>query len=973
MKCTSTIPSVESSPSNRARFAVLFSSLLAVATLFHQEAAHADLGATHDSLISEFASFNTPGVVDGRVEAIAIDGDTVYVGGTFTQIHNPLDEGNIINQPYLFAYSKSTGDIIESFDPQLNNSVLALETTGDPEGGVFAGGVFGNLNGLFANGRFAKIGINGDRVAGFSARVDATVTSMVRLNDTLYIGGNFSNINSTPIERLAALDTTTGAVSPNLNLDFGGLITTTRVDASAARQGVDDMDITTDGQVLVIVGNFTSINGISRTRLALLELDGQARVSDWNTDVFDVQCPASIFPQYIRAIDISPDDSYLLTGTTGYRIADNPACDTIGRFEITDLTNTDVQPTWVNYTGGDSVYEVVATDHAVYTGGHFRWLNNDDGINGRSAVPGSTPRAGLAALDPLNGLTLLNWQSDRNPRGRGTFALIAEPEGLYIGDDTDFLNGTEHRKLKFLPLSSNILSRPTAPTLPTGIVTPNGDNLDGIDFDGTTLGTQATLNNANWSDVRGGVFVGGRLFHADSLGRMWSSVLANGVFQNRTEVDLFGMTDTQWNIDQIGGMFFDYEQGRIYYTIQNDSQLYYRAFTPASPYFGNYRYVADDQGDIAWGDVRGMDVVDGNLYFVRTDNNLYRANILGAAVTTGTTTLVSGPGIDGRSWNSGLFAFLSDGMDVNESVAQFEFESSGSSTVNRFQRFTFPVVAGEETQLRLQWDDPTADLALFVRDANNLAVASEVTAAGSPKWLTVPAGVGGTYTASVLIREGSTPFNLRVNPTEAPPAPLADFEFASSGTATTGSWQVFSFDVNAGDLVEGDVIWNDPSADVRIFLRDENGTPITNDTDGGLPAMVSAVAETSGTWSIGVRIISGNIDYDVLVNTTAGFTPPDPLADFEFSSSGSNTSGSWQVFRFDVTAGETVDGQVTWDDTNADVRIFLRDENGSPIANDTDGGLPAMVSAVAASSGRWSIAVRIVSGTVNYDVLVNTN
>jgi len=955
------------------RFAVLSSSLLAAATFSHHENVYADIGATHESLVSEYASFNTPGVVDGRVEAIAIDGDTVYVGGTFTQIHNPLDEGGIINQPYLFAYSKSTGDIIQSFDPQLNNSVQALETTGDPAGGVFAGGIFGNLNGEFSRGRFAKIDINGDRVVGFGARVDAAVTSMVRLNDTLYIGGNFGNISSTAVERLAAINTTTGAVSPNLNLDFGGLLTTSTIDASEAVQGVDDIDITSDGQIMVITGNFETIDGISRPRLALIELAGQASVSNWNTDVFDIQCPARLFPQYIRGIDISPDNNYLITGTTGYRISGNPACDTIVRFEIDDLTNASVQPTWVNYTGGDSVYDVVATDHAIYAGGHFRWLNNSDGINGNSAVPGSVARAGLAALDPLNGLTILDWQADRNPRGLGTFALISEEEGLYIGDDTDFLNGTEHRKLKFLPVSSNVISRPDAPSLPTSIITPNGDDLDGINFDGSTFGTQAQLNDSGWSDTRGGVFVGGRLFHADSQGRMWTSVFTDGEFQARTQVNLFGLTDSQWNIDQIGGMFFDYEQGRIYYTLRNDSRLFWRAFTPASPYFGNERYVADDLGDIPWGDVSGMDVVDGYLYFGRTDANLYRAQIQGTSIVSGTTEAISGPGIDGRNWNNDLLAFLSDGMLVDEDNAEFEFESSGSDSIRRFQRFEFPVAAGEEVILRLQWDDPGADLALFVRDANDQPVALDNSDAGSPKWLTVPAGVGGTYTASVLIREGSTPYTLQVNPIEAPPEPRADFDFTSSGSDTEGRWQVFQFDVNAGELIEGEVSWDDPTADVRIFLRDENGTPIVNDTDGGLPAMVSAIAESSGTWSIGVRIASGTVNYDVLVNTTTDFTPPEPRADFDFTSSGSDTVGSWQVFRFDVNAGELVEGEVSWDDPTADVRIFLRDENGTPIVNDTDGGLPAMVSAIAGSSGTWSIAVRIVSGTVDYDVLVNTN
>ena len=846
------------------KFAVLFSSLLAAATFSHHENAYADIGATHDALISEFASFNTPGIVDGRVEAITIDGDTVYVGGTFTQIHNPLDEDNIIDQPYLFAYSKSSGDIIESFDPQLNNSVLALENTGDAAGGVFAGGIFGNLNGQTSRGRFAKIDINGDRVSGFSARVDAAVKVIVRLNDTVYIGGNFGEISSTPIERLAALDTTTGAVSPNLNLDFGGLLFNTTITADEAVQGVDDIDITSDGRVMVIIGNFETIDGFSRPRLALLELDGQARVSDWNSNVFDTTCPARKFPVYVQGIDISPDDTYLITGSTGFRIVGDPACDTIARYDITDLTNTDVQPTWVNFTGGDSVFEVVTTGHTIYAGGHFRWLNNDGAASSR--LPGAVERRGFAAIDPLNGLTYLNWRADRNPRGVGVFTMISEPEGLYFGDDTDFMNGSEHRKLKFLPVSSNIISRPEPASLPTSIITPDGDNLSGINYNGSTFGTQGTLNNGSWSDARGGVFVGGRLFHADSQSRVWVSDFVDGTFQNRTEVEMFDLTDSQWNRDQIGGMFFDYDQGRLYYTIRNNSQLFWRAFTPASPYFGKDRFVADVQSDIAWGDIRGMDVVDGNLYFARTNNTLYRAQINGDAVVNGTTTAISGPGIDGRSWDNDLLAFLSEEVTDNQGGGEIEFESSGSDQVNRFQRFEFPVTAGEETILRLQWDDPTANLRLFVRDANNELVARDTSDASSPIFLTVPAGVGGTYTASVLIRDGSTPFTLQVNPSTAPPPPLADFVFNSSGTNTNGRWQVFRFDVTAGEQVVADVTWDDPTADVRVFLRDESNSAIVRDTNG-LPVSLSTAAATSGQWSIAVLVRSGSVNYQVLVDT----------------------------------------------------------------------------------------------------------
>jgi len=76
-------------------------------------------------------------------------------------------------------------------------------------------------------------------------------------------------------------------VLPNRNLDFDGVISTPR---TTGVQGVDDIDITSDGRLMVIFGNFSIIDGISRPRLALLELDGQARVSTWNTDIYDPQC-----------------------------------------------------------------------------------------------------------------------------------------------------------------------------------------------------------------------------------------------------------------------------------------------------------------------------------------------------------------------------------------------------------------------------------------------------------------------------------------------------------------------------------------------------------------------------------------------------------------------------------------------------------------------------------------------------------
>lgn len=65
-----------------------------------------------------------------------------------------------------------------------------------------------------------------------------------------------------------------------------------------------------------MAGNFVNVDSRYRPRLVLLEMNGQARVSNWNTDVFHVDCPGGVTAQYIKGIDIAPDNTYFLTATT---------------------------------------------------------------------------------------------------------------------------------------------------------------------------------------------------------------------------------------------------------------------------------------------------------------------------------------------------------------------------------------------------------------------------------------------------------------------------------------------------------------------------------------------------------------------------------------------------------------------------------------------------------------------------------
>lgn len=928
--CTSLTSSAFPRTIRRASLASLMVAVCLIAVCKH---AVADIGATHSGLVSEFASFNTPGVVDGRVEAIAVDGDTVYVGGNFTQIQEPLG-GDVIDQPYLFAYSKASGSIIRNFDPVLNNRVLALETTGEGNG-VFAAGTFGVLNGEAGRRGLVKIDSNGDRVRGFGARPNKMVQTLVRLDNTLYVGGLFDKISGVAVENLAAVDTVTGALSPYLNLDFDGPIPSQTREST---QSVDDIDITSDGRLLVVAGNFTGIDGLSRTRLAAIALQGQARVSNWNTDVFTAQCPSTRALQYVYGIDISPDDTYLVVGTSGHIIRDNPACDGITRFELTDLNDADVQPTWANFAT-DSVYDVVSTGHAVYTGGHFRLLNNSVSMNGGIQGPGAILRRGLAALDPRNGLTLQKWRSDRSPRGRGTFALISEEEGLYIGDDTDSLNGTEHPKLKFLPITTNTITRHEAPSLPSSLLTLDNNMLNSVSYDGTSF-SEATALSTNWANAQAGMVVGGQFFHADNNGTLWVSAKSNSSLGTPTEVDMRGLTSEQWQLASLGGMFFDPEFGRVYYTKQGSTQLFYRYFTPDGVFFGEKEYIAEQQGDIAWGSVSGMDVIDGHLYFGLTDGNLYRAQINGAAVVPGTALSISGPAIDGLRWDNNLLAFYDGSFEPPTTGEEFRFGSSGTETDGRWQVFNFTVNAGELVSADVTWNDPNADVRVFLRDQDRQLVVRDTN--GLPAQLSTIAETGGRWSIAVQIRSGAVDYNIVVT-TSSEFEPRPDIEFVSSGSATEGAWQVFKFNVEPGEQVDAEVVWDDPLADVKLYLRDENNTQIDRNTQSIGSGTLSALAANGGRWSVAVRIASGSINFTIAINIQPG-------ADAD----GDGVSDLTDAFPNDAT--ESVDSDRDGIGDNADGSPF-----GEPVLL-SDGNIALGRPASQSSTVSGGVASRAVDG-----------
>jgi hypothetical protein len=94
------------------------------------------------------------------------------------------------------------------------------------------------------------------------------------------------------------------------------------------------------------------------------------------------------------------------------------------------------------------VHSVIVTGAAVYVQGHFRWLNNPQGVD--SAGPGAVNRRGIGAIDPVTGLALA-W-NPAEPARQGGQDLLATTSGLWAMSDTLRFNNKYHRGIAFVPL-----------------------------------------------------------------------------------------------------------------------------------------------------------------------------------------------------------------------------------------------------------------------------------------------------------------------------------------------------------------------------------------------------------------------------------------------------------------------------------------------------------------------------------------
>ena len=379
----------------------------------------------------------TPNINQGAVYKMAEVNGTLYAGGGFSSVTAAAgtSPSGTFARSNIVAFNAATGSVSTRFAPSINGEVWAIAYSG---GALYVGGTFSRVNGVARRGLAKLDPTTGAVDPAFNAGLSGNVKESAVVAGRLIVSGTFT-------KRIQAVNLATGADTGYLSVPVTGTVASNAGPTEVYRFAVNPA-----GTRLVGVGNFTSVGGATHYRTFMLTLGATtATVNAWNYPPLQNMCAAASIPDYMRDVDFSPDGSYFVVVSTGYvplaGQVGTALCDATARFETANPAPS--VPTWINYTGGDTLHSVAVTDRAVYVQGHQRWLDNPQGRD--SAGPGAVSRPGIGAIDPVSGLAL-PWNPTKE-RGVGGKDLLVTARGLWVGSDTGRIGQELRARVALLP------------------------------------------------------------------------------------------------------------------------------------------------------------------------------------------------------------------------------------------------------------------------------------------------------------------------------------------------------------------------------------------------------------------------------------------------------------------------------------------------------------------------------------------
>ncbi|MDO1451228.1 PQQ-binding-like beta-propeller repeat protein [Rhodocytophaga aerolata] len=372
------------------------------------------------------------------INALAISGNTVYVGGQFTSIGGQ-------NRSNLAAVDAATA-LATAWMPEADSIVNAIILSSNT---VYAGGSFSFIGGEIRNNLAALDPVTG-LATSWNPDTNGQVITLAISGNTVYVGGQFTSIGGQSRSNLAAVDAATALVLP-WKPDVAGSI----------------LDIDILQNTIYVAGRFFVISGQTRNGAAAIDA-ATGLITTWN--------PAVVGS--VRSLAISANTVYLggsfvnvgghtirrnlvaVDATTGSAIpSDTDANNLIesltlsgnalfvgGEFtsaggrvrnNLVAIDATSGQPlSWnPNLDVNGYVYAIAISENILYVGGRFTSVNGQE-------------RNGLAAIDATTGMPT-SWHLDVKDRDyTGTiYTLVLSENTLFVGGYFNIFGGQSRRGL----------------------------------------------------------------------------------------------------------------------------------------------------------------------------------------------------------------------------------------------------------------------------------------------------------------------------------------------------------------------------------------------------------------------------------------------------------------------------------------------------------------------------------------------
>lgn len=407
-------------------------------------------------------------IKSGAVSTLALDGNTLYIGGSF--LTNTLSYGTPLDSSGQSTFP--VNQLVEGEDAPFDDDVTA--SVPDGVGGWFVAGDFTKVQGV-ARSKLARLNADGTLDATFNVPVVGSITTLKIAAGILYLGGTINEVGGQDRFNLAAID-----------------IATQTVTGFAVNPSASVSSIESDGSTVWVGGGFSIVNPNSwNTRMAAIDLttglpdnswpkvygDINAMISDgaggWyiggtfsqvgtfsRSRIARILSDKTVDPNFNPSATSTVND-LALSGSTLYV---GGAFLTIGnearnRIAAVDVT-TGLVTAW-NPNSNNAVNTIAVSGSVVYVGGAFSNI-------------GGQARSSIAALSATTGLAT-TWNPSSNS---SVLRIVISGTTVYAGGSFTNIGGQPRNRIAALDTGSNVATswNPNAGSNVTSLVV-NGTSI----------------------------------------------------------------------------------------------------------------------------------------------------------------------------------------------------------------------------------------------------------------------------------------------------------------------------------------------------------------------------------------------------------------------------------------------------------------------------------------------------------------